>query len=663
MYPPIARLRTMKGASRGARSSSIGLPNFDQRRRRSSASSSMAAAVSQTCRPLPSVATAAGAPLFSQGRSPRSRAPLVAFAATKGKPKGQARGDDEVAVISSVVTRGAAPNRKLSTSSSFPSSSSASSPLHLFLARAATATAAAVALSLTPATAALAADTAKVGTCLLSSCPAALARCVSDLTCAKSLVCLNKCTGRPDETECQIRCGDLYADSAIETFNACAVSEQKCVPQRVDEGAYPVPPSQALDDKFDLGKFEGRWYITAGLNPLFDTFDCQRHFFGVPEPGKLYAKINWRISMAGNGAGLLQRGGGGEGEGSGAAGAGAGAGGGGPAPPPLYVPSSFSERSTVQTFVQDPDSKALLLNHGNEYLHYEDDWYILDSSLRSDDQRKKSPPSSIGGEENDFVFVYYRGNNDAWRGYGGAVVYTRADSLPRSLVPRLEAAAARAGLKWSDFALTDNRCLPPPPAPPSLLEEVEGEVLAVEREAAKDAQLLEKVVEADARKLERALEADARKLERALEADARAIESEAAEVAEKLAAQLRSFGKFTVLPGKTPVSAKAAKEVNRAAMKEMAAAGTGTGSSSSSSSPSSSRASSSTSSYAAAAPPSSSPSSPSSPSSSSSIATAVKEELSAVERELEDAARYLEGVEARYAPAGVKSLFARLFGG
>ena len=40
---------------------------------------------------------------------------------------------------------------------------------------------------------------------------------------------------------------------------------------------------------------QGRWYITAGLNPLFDTFDCQEHFFGVPEPGKLYGKINWRI--------------------------------------------------------------------------------------------------------------------------------------------------------------------------------------------------------------------------------------------------------------------------------------------------------------------------------------------------------------------------------
>jgi len=46
-----------------------------------------------------------------------------------------------------------------------------------------------------------------------------------------------------------------------------------------------VPPEGSLDAKFDLGMFQGRWYITAGLNPLFDTFPCQEHYFGVPEPG------------------------------------------------------------------------------------------------------------------------------------------------------------------------------------------------------------------------------------------------------------------------------------------------------------------------------------------------------------------------------------------
>ena len=27
-----------------------------------------------------------------------------------------------------------------------------------------------------------------------------------------------------------------------------------------------------------------RWYISAGLNPTFDIFDCQVHFFSIPSP-------------------------------------------------------------------------------------------------------------------------------------------------------------------------------------------------------------------------------------------------------------------------------------------------------------------------------------------------------------------------------------------
>lgn len=54
---------------------------------------------------------------------------------------------------------------------------------------------------------ALAADTAAVGTCLLQNCQAALAQCLTDVTCAENLVCLQLCNGRPDETECQVCLG------------------------------------------------------------------------------------------------------------------------------------------------------------------------------------------------------------------------------------------------------------------------------------------------------------------------------------------------------------------------------------------------------------------------------------------------------------------------
>ena len=54
----------------------------------------------------------------------------------------------------------------------------------------------------------------------------------------------------------QIRCGDLYNDKAVEAFTACAVSDKKCVPQRVDADAFPVPKEDALDEGFDLNNFQ-----------------------------------------------------------------------------------------------------------------------------------------------------------------------------------------------------------------------------------------------------------------------------------------------------------------------------------------------------------------------------------------------------------------------
>ena len=64
------------------------------------------------------------------------------------------------------------------------------------------------------------------------------------------------CSLRTGVAVSQIRCGDLYADKAVEAFTACAVSDKKCVPQRVDETSYPVPPDCALDKSFDLNNFQ-----------------------------------------------------------------------------------------------------------------------------------------------------------------------------------------------------------------------------------------------------------------------------------------------------------------------------------------------------------------------------------------------------------------------
>eukprot|EP00522_Entomoneis_paludosa_P000638 CAMPEP_0172473304 /NCGR_PEP_ID=MMETSP1065-20121228/68785_1 /TAXON_ID=265537 /ORGANISM="Amphiprora paludosa, Strain CCMP125" /LENGTH=421 /DNA_ID=CAMNT_0013231475 /DNA_START=276 /DNA_END=1541 /DNA_ORIENTATION=- len=255
----------------------------------------------------------------------------------------------------------------------------------------------------------VAGDSASIVTCLLKKCQVPLAKCIANPRCLANVVCINTCNGRPDEIDCQIECGNLWENNVVGEFNKCAVSDMSCVPQQQDDGSYPVPRDDQVVPKFDTKMWNGRWYITAGQNKLFDIFDCQVHFFTETEPGKFFGKLNWRIDEP-------------DGE--------------------------FFTRDALQEFYQDPNQPAHLINHDNEYLHYKDDWWIIDYEY--DNNPTNTPP---------FAFVYYRGSNDAWDGYGGVVVYTRDAKLPASLLPRLRVAAEKVGFDFDkDFTVTDNSC-------------------------------------------------------------------------------------------------------------------------------------------------------------------------------------------------------------
>ena len=78
----------------------------------------------------------------------------------------------------------------------------------------------------------------------------------------------NHPTALPLLSSSQIKCGDQFADGAVSTFNACAISQKQCVPQRVDEGVFPVPPDCAVDNKFDLDAFQGRWCARRRGGPV-----------------------------------------------------------------------------------------------------------------------------------------------------------------------------------------------------------------------------------------------------------------------------------------------------------------------------------------------------------------------------------------------------------
>jgi len=248
-----------------------------------------------------------------------------------------------------------------------------------------------------------------IALCLFEKCQLPLLKCITNPKCLANVICINTCNNSPDEIGCQIQCGDLFENTVVGEFNACALSQQSCVPQKPDDGSYPVPTDDMLVKNFDTKLWNGKWYITAGQNPLFDIFPCQVHFFTETSPGKFFGKLNWRI---------------------------------------VEPDGEFFTRDALQRFVQDPKQPGHLVNHDNEYLHYEDDWYIIDYA--EDDNKEGVPP---------FAFVYYRGSNDAWIGYGGVVVYTRESKLPTELVPRLREAAKKVNFDWDkDFTVTDNTC-------------------------------------------------------------------------------------------------------------------------------------------------------------------------------------------------------------
>lgn len=93
--------------------------------------------------------------------------------------------------------------------------------------------------------------------------------------------------------------------------------------------------------------------------------------------------------------------------------------------------------------------------------------------------------------------MYYRGRNDAWDGYGGAVVYTRSNVLPNSIVPELEKAAKSIGRDFNTFVRTDNTCGPEPP----LVERLEKTVEEGERIIEKEVEEIEEEVEKEVEKV------------------------------------------------------------------------------------------------------------------------------------------------------------------
>lgn len=67
-------------------------------------------------------------------------------------------------------------------------------------------------------------DPSQIVGCLFQKCSVQLGKCVLNPKCLANVVCINTCTGRPDEIDCQIKCGDIFENEVVGEFNSTSVS-------------------------------------------------------------------------------------------------------------------------------------------------------------------------------------------------------------------------------------------------------------------------------------------------------------------------------------------------------------------------------------------------------------------------------------------------------
>lgn len=134
----------------------------------------------------------------------------------------------------------------------------------------------------------------------------------------------------------------------------------------------------------------------------------------------------------------------------------------------------------------------------------QDDWYVL------------------AAKKDAYAVIYYRGSNDAWDGYGGAVVYTREPRFPKQYTKEVDDALQKIGLKFKDFELTDNSCR----AAETRVEEIRNDLVFVESKVAGGLVNVEKGALETVTKDVRLLESEMEMIAGAVGREAAAIEKE-----------------------------------------------------------------------------------------------------------------------------------------
>lgn len=244
--------------------------------------------------------------------------------------------------------------------------------------------------------------------------------------------------------------------------------------QNIGFNRYPGLPRALLDDRLlkddkttenELKNlFRGKWIISAGLNPSFDTFDCQVHEFYAPkeggQSGKVVADATFSYRVQVDGDKFITKI--------------------GPKKLALVKDEPVGERRSnenellfergkkwgIDSFSvgderrdkQHTDGYRLILTLRPNAMDYKDEWSVLSYS---------------NDKTHGFIVLAYQGTNAAWEGYGGLNIYTRSPITIQSLIDAeqrtdytfgrvmaqgIKSGLDKVGLSLTDLMQVDNSC-------------------------------------------------------------------------------------------------------------------------------------------------------------------------------------------------------------
>ena len=253
------------------------------------------------------------------------------------------------------------------------------------------------------------------------------------------------------------------------------MTENQCFDPLKADLRYPPLPRELTDNRLSQdiqttenelkGLFRGTWYISAGLNPAYDTFDCQIHNFyeskskstSSREGRRIIADAIFSYRVPTETTFFTKEG-----------------------PKRLELVSDVGVQGTArsqhpifesgqkwgmhQFELGMPEDSGHITNGYHlqltllpSTLNYKDEWTILSYS---------------NDEQHGYIVLAYRGVNSAFEGYGGLNVYTlrptqikelldartRGTPSEREMTEGIEAGLRKLSLSLDDLKQVDNSC-------------------------------------------------------------------------------------------------------------------------------------------------------------------------------------------------------------